>query len=60
MAANAESGSADRPITGEPLYILFNLGMSEVSSSLPYTIELSVTESSYLIFRVSDSSTLRN
>ncbi|GAA5966221.1 hypothetical protein JCM8115_006413 [Rhodotorula mucilaginosa] len=29
MAANAAAGVSNRPVTGEPLYILLNLGMSE-------------------------------
>lgn len=30
MAANAQAKVSERVVTGEPLYILFNLGMSEV------------------------------
>lgn len=36
MAANPEAQVSNRPVTGEPLYLIFNLGMSQVSTVLAY------------------------
>lgn len=43
MAANAQAKVSNRVITGEPLYILFNLGMSEVCSYPACVVERGLT-----------------